>query len=695
MAEPDTSTAYLGVELPYQSIIRRWILRLMIRCDGRQNFIQNTGLRDETLARFLGLSDEEIAETDVARSTGILRDKYATAEKVAARLPRNTALASNLQKLGAQLGLTDAEKGILHFACLARMSSPLDSALDMLGGLTLGRLMRIFSECLDISLLDVRSALDAKGILSRAPILWLDDGMQFNFRGKVEVQPGFDDALTLRRKNLLDLFTFSITPGKDSALTLDRYPHLKDDIAILQPYLRSAITTQRRGVNVLLHGRPGTGKTEFVRALAKELGLSLFEVATQNDNGHARQGMARFRSFQLAQCFLKGHNDALVLFDEVEDVFVPDDDVSGTSSRRGGNKAWVNQMLETNPVASVWITNRLSVIDPAFRRRFDYVLELDVPPRSVRRRMLDDYTEHLPVGNAWREAAADNAHLAPAIIERASKILVSARGPRAAFDGESAMTRVMNNTLRALGGPQLMPPSAEQDLTYRIEALNADCDLARLREGLRRSAESRICLYGPPGTGKTAFGRLIAQSIDRPLLVRRASDILSPYVGIAERNISRMFDEAKQEGAVLLLDEADSFLQDRQAAKNGWEITQVNEMLTQMEAYRGIFIASTNLMGTLDLAALRRFDVKVKLDYLKPDQAWTLFEDLARQTGAVDEIAGHREQILSLRVLTPGDFAAVARRARSFGTCSAAELARSLANECALKREGNTRRIGF
>lgn len=62
-----------------------------------------------------------------------------------------------------------------------------------------------------------------------------------------------------------------------------------------------------------------------------------------------------------------------------------------------------------------------------------------------------------------------------------------------------------------------------------------------------------------------------------------------------------------------------------------WEVTQVNEMLTQMEAFEGVFIASTNLVKNLDAAAMRRFDVKMEFKPLKPDQAWWLFQALFKE----------------------------------------------------------------
>lgn len=70
-------------------------------------------------------------------------------------------------------------------------------------------------------------------------------------------------------------------------------------------------------------------------------------------------------------------------------------------------------------------------------------------------------------------------------------------------------------------------------------------------------------------------------------MVRRASDLLSCWVGATEQNIARAFEEARKDDAVLLIDEADSFLQDRRGAGHSWEVTQVNEVLTQMENFEG------------------------------------------------------------------------------------------------------------
>jgi len=159
-----------------------------------------------------------------------------------------------------------------------------------------------------------------------------------------------------------------------------------------------------------------------------------------------------------------------------------------------------------------------------------------------------------------------------------------------------------------------------------------------------------------------------------------------------------MFEEARDEEAVLLLDEADSFLQERANLKQSWEVTQVNELLTQMEAFEGLFVCSTNLMDKLDEAVLRRFDFKIKLGYITPDQAWLLFCQLRGWSKKRASQETNWYQKLSLcQNLTPGDFANVHRQQRLFNQPLTAEiLMNGLMKESLFKKGSNqTKEIGF
>lgn len=165
-------------------------------------------------------------------------------------------------------------------------------------------------------------------------------------------------------------------------------------------------------------------------------------------------------------------------------------------------------------------------------------------------------------------------------------------------------------------------------------------------------------------------------------------------LGENEKNIAAAFQEAEQDGALLLIDEVDSFLQDRRGAKARWEASLVNEMLTQMESFSGVFVASTNLMAGLDQAALRRFDLKVKFDFLKPDQSCELFSRQIIYLAIEAPSSSQLSKVSRLKNLTPGDFAAVARQSRFRRICSSDDLLKALEVECGIK-EGAKSGIGF
>jgi SpoVK/Ycf46/Vps4 family AAA+-type ATPase len=229
---------------------------------------------------------------------------------------------------------------------------------------------------------------------------------------------------------------------------------------------------------------------------------------------------------------------------------------------------------------------------------------------------------------------------------------------------------------------------------YDIGHLNTPADLSQIAANLRRNPSARLCLYGPPGTGKTSFGHWLADEIGQPLQLQKASDLLSPYLGLTEQRIARAFETAKQDGAVLLIDEVDSFLRDRTQTSHSWEVTQINEMLTQIESFPGILIASTNLIDQLDPASMRRFDIKLHFGYLLPDQVSRLLVSHCQNLKLQPPTSVDLNLAKSLETATPGDFAAVARQHRFQPFRDAGGLLQAVSAESDRKAD-RTRRIGF
>ncbi|CAM5789165.1 hypothetical protein CCAE64S_02330 [Castellaniella caeni] len=167
------------------------------------------------------------------------------------------------------------------------------------------------------------------------------------------------------------------------------------------------------------------------------------------------------------------------------------------------------------------------------------------------------------------------------------------------------------------------------------------------------------------------------------------------WVGESEKQIAQAFEAADRDDAILLIDEVDGFLQDRRGARQSWETTQVNEMLTQMEAFSGIFIASTNLMDNLDAAALRRFDLKVQFHYLKTPQTRALYQHHSAAMGLSAPDDAVWQVLDGLHVLAPGDFAVVARQHRFRPFRDHVDVLAALQAEQKLKPDVGGRGIGF
>ena len=203
-----------------------------------------------------------------------------------------------------------------------------------------------------------------------------------------------------------------------------------------------------------------------------------------------------------------------------------------------------------------------------------------------------------------------------------------------------------------------------------------------------------LCLYGPPGTGKSQYVRHLADRMGRSLVVRRCSDVLSMWVGGTERALADAFREAREEGAVLLFDEADSFLRDRRLARQSWEVTHTNELLQQLDEFPGVVACTTNLIDELDPASLRRFVFKLRFDYLVPGQVRRLFALTLEALAAGPFPPALHDRLAALRQVTPGDFAAVRRRLIALGLpVTPEQLAEELAEELRLKHE--SRPAGF
>lgn len=488
-----------------------------------------------------------------------------------------------------------------------------------------------------------------------------------------------------------------VAPAPAPRLQSEDYAHLPTVQRMLIPYMRQALAQHRIGANVLLYGPPGTGKTQLSRVVCNCLSASLYEVAVnEQTEGNPAKQTSRLQLWKTASAFLAGADNTVLAIDEAEDVF--NDGLSAGTFLAGQtqavrrNKGMINSLLESNPVPTFWITNSIQTIDPAMIRRFDLVIEVPAPDVRARRKMVEHaFADKLSATAA--ERLAQTPCLMPAVLSRAAHVVDLVGFGKDGINEEDVLG-LIDATLQAQQFGTLAGAAAVLPPYYDPRFVNADLDLVELAQGLRHAGSGRLCLYGPPGTGKTAYAAWLADALERPLVRKTVAELSSCWVGETEKNIAEAFKQAKRDNAVLLIDEADSFLRDRTLSRASWESTMVNEMLTQLEAFSGYFIATTNLLDTLDRASLRRFDLKAKFDYLRPDQCLLLAETFLEQKG-LELDAAARRLIDNWFTVTPGDFAALDRQCRFRKLQSAEDFMARLADELEVKGVAPTRRIGF
>jgi transitional endoplasmic reticulum ATPase len=470
------------------------------------------------------------------------------------------------------------------------------------------------------------------------------------------------------------------------------------------------------GSHVLLYGPPGTGKTSYSRGLAKKLGVPAYEVLRGDDTRRAAQ-----RAAILACVKMTNHGaSSLVIVDEADMLLQPSSSPFGLLTDGSYDKGWLNLLLERPGLRMIWICNRVDGIDAAVQRRFAYSVRFASFSRRQRRALWDTIATRHRVRRLLRaedrDALAGQYQVEAGAIEiavRSAKQIVSGasspsgeqRPSRDAFLHALRGALDAQQTLRRGGKRAAKTLSATTG--FCLDALNTDVGVEtivqrvervdqRLRErGARPASGMRMLFFGPPGTGKSALARYLAKKLDRRAFERRPSDLLSKWVGETEQNIAAAFATAEQDDAVLILDEVDALLFGRDNAQRSWEISFTNELLSQLERYRGLLICTTNRLDGLDQAALRRFQLKAGFDYLTPEGAARLYGRLLARLCPAGVTVDVLRKLQAIEMLTPGDFSVVRDNCELELRPSHDELLEQLRREAAIRSKRQGRRIGF
>lgn len=154
----------------------------------------------------------------------------------------------------------------------------------------------------------------------------------------------------------------------------------------------------------------------------------------------------------------------------------------------------------------------------------------------------------------------------------------------------------------------------------QLSQLKEACDQMRFRhvvyqnwgfsEKLSYGTGLGMLFTGPPGTGKTLAAQVVANELGLELYRVDLSQIVSKYIGETEKQLKAIFDEASKSSAILLFDEGDALFSKRTEvsdAHDKYANVETSYLLQKIESYEGITIVTTNLLGNIDEAFIRRF----------------------------------------------------------------------------------------
>ncbi len=454
------------------------------------------------------------------------------------------------------------------------------------------------------------------------------------------------------------------------------FKHLKSEFETVELILKNAIEQKTKGVNILFYGEVGAGKTEMAKTVAKCLKMPLFEIISENDDEEETDRNARIFDLKRKIRLLSNINGdkQIILFDEAEDVFTDTMFKNKTQS-----KAFVNKILENNEIPVIWTTNDVDNMDKAYLRRFIYSVKFEKLNEDIQLEfMKKEFKKHnFEISDDEISELSKKYDLSSSTITNSINVLKLTNSAKEDFE------KFVKNQVTLLNRGKEASENFNIDKksdNYNFDLINTDKNMEELAKKIKNTGELNfsLCLYGEAGTGKSEYAKQLASILGLDVVFKRASDVMSKWVGETEKNIANAFKEARDKKAILIFDEADSFLQSRENAQRSWEISQVNEMLTWMETHPYPFICTTNFMDTLDEASLRRFTFKIKFKYMTPHQVQLGFKHFFDKNVSIE--------IANINGLTAGDFATVEKKIKFLGTNDIYELKQMLEEEVKVKK---------
>ncbi len=455
---------------------------------------------------------------------------------------------------------------------------------------------------------------------------------------------------------------------KKEFLPLDNFYFENDELTIINTLVKSVRI--QKGVKILFYGKPGTGKTELAKSLIKGNDFKAYQIkkgyVNKANNIDANFRMRALNAYENSA----DSGESFVIVDEADELLTTRSSIFAMYN--DNQKGKLNLYLDESETNQIWITNSINEIDASTMRRFDYCLafpDLNTKQKTtIWGNILKEYQLETIISEQELSSIAEKFECNAGNIRNAVKNFLRFDETKS---NKEIFHKIVNSSmysfLRVFNSEYTIVNKEKSTQKYSEKCLNIDGDLKNYmtiidnfneawKKGDSEIPNMNILMYGPPGTGKTEFARYLSRRLDRKLIIKSPSDLLSKWVGGTEQQIAEAFKNAEKDNGILFIDETDSIVRSRDKAEHSWESTHVNELLMRMENFHGIFISATNRFSDLDQAVIRRFNIKIGFDYLKTEGVNELFNVYFNE---MCDLSVNNDKIMQLKHLTPADFKVV------------------------------------
>lgn len=478
-------------------------------------------------------------------------------------VPQPDALLNNLHRMGNMVGFSDIQTEALEYVYAISNADPSYAKFfrDFLHGQS-SKFPALVAMVMNKpeSYKEVAKSFGVSGTFASYGIIDYEE-----YDKEEEGVPIIEDGLRciLSDNDIDESELIDVVIGKPTKTPLSiekNFKHLQDEAERLANIIQNAIEKNKKGINIVLYGPAGSGKSELAKAIAQKLELNLFAIGenegtnTQFSGDDKKASAKRLSSLLRAQAILKDQKKSLVLMDEFEDLLLKGTDTEKTADPE--SKILLNRTLEENQVVTIWACNDIGKFHASMRQRFFASAFIGYQPTMVRK----DIWEYHMDKNGLKAKDGDILGLARKY-EAPPRIIAQVCEGADLLDGNLDVihnqmedkAKLLFNNRYALENSYLVP--ADYDTAHISCKNDVDALADEMLSASQDNLPYALLIAGDKGTGKSTYAYYLAEKMVRSPIVADMKDIVIPtQQAMPEDKLYGVFNLAADSRALLVID---------------------------------------------------------------------------------------------------------------------------------------------